>query len=508
MKLTILCLTLAFAFSSVSGTAVSAQDEPAPEPVSEQPAVENPAPSPEPSAPVAETPPPVQEPSPVVESSPQPVSEPAPAPNVEARPDQSPVSTEAAPPRRPADPPSADGSERGSRPARSERSGDDSAPRETPAAGRTDFDPTGTGQSGRSGRGTDRTPDGPPPRSDDRRDDGRRDDNRRDDGRRDRDQRAQLGISIGPGGVQVFRGNPGFGPGQPHPLRNSYYGWDRRRGYAPPWYQGRGWGLSIDTRPQVYVPSSPVIVTQPQVVPPTAPEQPDEPPVPTDEQLSGMPGIELRGLVLYAVDRLNEELDGLSTGSGWKSFLKTDELKRIVPPPAQAPLPPNPGESSASEMEPILPESARSRLAVILKSFERVQQNDDYRQISQLWGFQTTYVALRELLVPPVERLRKQLVLSIELLDEELQQFETHAQWASHLKLDAARRVASIEPGAMSPADRQQIQTVVSIFDTVAAESSYRMISDLLGFRLTQSGARAYAAQLKVPAPPAPLANP
>jgi hypothetical protein len=251
-----------------------------------------------------------------------------------------------------------------------------------------------------------------------------------------------------------------------------------------------------------------VIVTQPQSVQPAAPLPPEEPPVPTDEQLAGMPGIELRGLLLYAVNRLDEQLDVLSTGSSWKSFLKTDELRRAVPPPTLAPPPPDSSAAPLAEAEPLLPESVRRQMAEFLKRSDTVKQNPEFRQISQLWGFQTTHVVLRELLVPPIQRLRKQLALSVELLEQDLEQFETSSRWAGHLKLNDVKRIAAVRADGISPADRKQLQAIVSVFDSVAAEPSYRMISDLLGFRLTQYGARSYLAQLKVTAPPAPPAPP
>jgi hypothetical protein len=247
-----------------------------------------------------------------------------------------------------------------------------------------------------------------------------------------------------------------------------------------------------------------VIVTQPQSIQPAAPLPPEEPPIPTDEQLAGMPGVELQGLLFFAVDRLDEQLDGLSTGSGWKAFLKTDELRRAIPPPTLAPPPPESGEGPSTTAESLMPEPARRQLADILKTYEKVQQNSEYRQISKLWGFQTTRLVLRELLVPPIQRLRRQLSLSSEFLEQELEQFETSSSWAKHLKLDEAKRIAAVRTEEISATDLKSLQAIVSVFDSVAAEPSYRMISDLLGFRLAQYGARSYLAQLKVPAPPAP----
>lgn len=507
MKSIIHKLTLASVFAAASTAGTFAQDEPAAEPAQSPPPVENPAP-------VVESPPPAAEPpAPAVESPPPaaepPAESPAPQP-AETSPPPAAVPLEPAEvsrPGRPTEAPPTEGGQRGQgapqgdRPTRGEsvppagRNGDGG----TPNVDGTAPGPATVAQSGRSGsgRGQDRPSGGSPQRDDGRRDSGQ--------------QRSQLGISIGPGGVQVFRGNPGIGPGFGGPSRNYY---DRDRGYRPgngypsQFYQNRGWGIAIDTRPQVVVPSRPIIVTQPQSAQPVAPQLPEEPPVPTGEQLAGMPGVELRGLLFFAVDRLDEQLDGLSTGNGWKSFLKTDELRKAVPPPTLAPLPPESEAAAPTEVEPLMPDPVRRRLSEILATYERVQQNPEYRQINQLWGFQTVHLVLRELLVPPIQRLRKQLVLSVELLEEDLQQFETSSRWRSHLKLDDARRIAAVRAEDISAADRKGLQSIISVFDSVAAEPSYRMISDLLGFRLTQYGARSYLAQLKVPAPPAPPAPP
>ena len=507
MKSIIHKLTLASLFAAASSVVAFAQDEPAAEPAqtppveSPPPVVESPPPAAEPPAPVVESPPPAAE-SPAsqpAETSPPPAAAVSPEP------------AETSQPARPADSPPAGNNQRGDRPTR-ENSAPDAGRDEnrgTPKVGEAAPAAGDVAQSGRPGRGP--GPDRPSPGGSPQRDDGRRDSGQRDDGRRDSGQRSQLGISIGPGGVQVFRGNPGNGFGFGGSSRN-YNGLSRGYGpgygYSSPFYQNRGWGIAIDTRPQVIVPSGTVIVTQPQSLQPTTPQPPEEPPVPTADQLAGMPGVELRGLLLFAVDRLDEQLDGLSTGNGWKSFLKTDDLRQAVPPPTLAPLPPESGTVAPSDVQPLMPESVRLRLAGILKTYERVQQNSEYRQISQLWGFQTTHLVLRELLVPPTQRLQKQFTLSVELLEEELQQFETGSRWKSHLKLDDARRIASVRAEDISAADRKELQTIISVFDSVAAEPSYRMISDLLGFRLTQYGARSYLAQLKIPAPPAPPSKP
>jgi len=143
--------------------------------------------------------------------------------------------------------------------------------------------------------------------------------------------------------------------------------------------------------------------------------------------------------------------------------------------------------------------------------YDSVQQNDEYRKINQLWGFQTTHLVLREMLIPPVERLRKQLPLSTSLLKQDLQEIETGSGWVRHLKLADAERLGAVPSRDVSATERKQLQDMVAVFDSVAAEPSYRTISELPGFQWTHYVVRSYleAFNTKAPsAPPAPLATP
>lgn len=316
--------------------------------------------------------------------------------------------------------------------------------------------------------------------------------------------RSRLGISIGPGGVQVYRGPSGFGPGpgfrSPYP--NYFGGGSRGRYYGRGWpgygYYGNGWGIVIQTQPQVENRVRTVVVPQET-------DEPESMPVPTAAEAAAMAGVEVRGLLLFAVDRFKDELNGISTGDGWHDYLQVEELRRIVPAPPAAP--PAPGEEIPAD-PPITP-PVYQELTGILRRFDQTAANAEYRQISGMWGFQTIQVTLRELLVPPVERLHKQLKLSAEFLEADLQQIETGASWVSHLKTAELKRLATVRPQDFSPADRRQLEDVIITFDRVTADPAYRMISDLPGFRMASHVMRAYLAQLdptgpRTGAPPAP----
>ena len=217
-----------------------------------------------------------------------------------------------------------------------------------------------------------------------------------------------------------------------------------------------------------------------------------------------MPGAELRGFLLYAVDQLDDELGMIATGAGWQSHLRVEELRRLIPAPAAAPPAPGTAGSAADSLEPLLPESARRQLADTLERYDSAAKKPEYRIIANYWGFQSVRVGLRELLVPPIQRLRKQLGLVAELFEQELQQFETGTTWKTYLKVDDLKRIAAIPTADLSVEDRRRLELSAKAFDGVVAEPRYRMISDLLGFRLSLHVTRSYLSQLKLPAPIAP----
>lgn len=326
---------------------------------------------------------------------------------------------------------------------------------------------------------------------------------------RDDSRRSQLGISVGPGGIQVFRGDPRFVPGRRGPAPGGFYGRDPWRSGPQVWYPSRGWGIAIETRPPVVVQQpTPVIITQPQSVPaqpvasrPAVPQAPVDPPLPSEAELSALPGSELRAMLLYAVDRLDEELDGLSTGSGWKSYLQTGELRQLVPSPNVAPPPPG-TSATVPPAEPILGVEVRNQLASIHEKFGRTADNNDFRSISRLWGFRATHSILRELLVPPVHRQRKHLRLAVELLEQELGPFDTAATWTAYLKVEELKQM-SVGPGRdLSTTDRAKLKVALDAFDSASRNAAYRMITELIGFRQTQHLLRLLAPQAA--APPAP----
>jgi hypothetical protein len=100
------------------------------------------------------------------------------------------------------------------------------------------------------------------------------------------------------------------------------------------------------------------------------PAAPEMPPVPGEDELARLSNEQLRQLIQHATESLEQDLDGLGTGAGWKGHLATEELRRL---------------SQADE----LPPADRERLRAIAERFARTAQTPKYRSITGLWGFQT-----------------------------------------------------------------------------------------------------------------------
>ena len=225
------------------------------------------------------------------------------------------------------------------------------------------------------------------------------------------------------------------------------------------------------------------------------PPAPSEPPVPTAAEVAQMPIVELRGFLLFAVDRLEAELAELSTGADWMTHLQTADLKRLVPQPQQAPPPPSAvAAPKTAPSPPLVSPETRTQLGNILKKFDTIVRNPEYEMISSLWGFRAVHVALAEFLVPQVQRNRNQLVLAVDVLNRELDQFSVGSGWKEHLSLDQLRAIADTKATELKSSDIQDLKSILKTFDDVRAYPDYRTISELPGFKQTQYSLRVYMA--------------
>jgi hypothetical protein len=132
-------------------------------------------------------------------------------------------------------------------------------------------------------------------------------------------------------------------------------------------------------------------------------------------------------------------------------------------------------------------------LADALRRFDSVSRQPDYSMISELWGFRTVHVVLRELLVPPVDRSRNQLLQATDLLGQDLDGLSVGGGWKTYLKLGTLKSIAQKQTHEIGSDEIAELQSAVRLFEQVGGNSEYRMISELPGFRYTLFALRNYS---------------
>ncbi len=117
--------------------------------------------------------------------------------------------------------------------------------------------------------------------------------------------------------------------------------------------------------------------------------QPYPLPVPTDKELQKMSAGELCLLLRSASAEFDNVLTNLKNGAGWKRYLRIEELRQL--------------STHAKDVQ--LTNKSREAVDDVLRKFESTNANEEYRKITELSGFRTLHVTLRELAKP--ERLQQ-----------------------------------------------------------------------------------------------------
>lgn len=206
----------------------------------------------------------------------------------------------------------------------------------------------------------------------------------------------------------------------------------------------------------------------------------DAPPVPSSSQLARMPREDLIQLLQAGAEELNDELTDLSTGDGWARHLHLQSLSDL----------------SGSHTD--------SELAEITALFNSTAEKPEFEMIASLWGFRTVHGVLVELMVPPASRHRRQLEETTEWLSHSLSKLTTGKGWKEHLKLAALEETLSTagEEGSLSDAAiRDSLLAILTTFDRVRDDASFKVIADLPAFQVTHEIMASYCDLLKSAGP-------
>ncbi len=198
----------------------------------------------------------------------------------------------------------------------------------------------------------------------------------------------------------------------------------------------------------------------------------------------------LRRMLRSGAIRLEEELDRIPTGEGWKGYLRTTMLYEMA------------ADESNRPPDPEAVEALRDAL----RRYEATSATRQSRQIASLAGFGTVHAALRELVIPPLHRLRRQLAESARDLERALMRLDTGSEWVRYLQLPDeiffGESSADPRPPLPPSTDRTRQQGSLRLiealarFDTVSHDPDFRAIRELPAFKTTHDRLAMYVALL------------
>ena len=274
-----------------------------------------------------------------------------------------------------------------------------------------------------------------------------------------------------------------------NPQRDYDYDHDHHNHFGSPRGRGGYYGPGYLPAPYYVSPQyvQPIIV-QPQYVDPgvrivpradTAPPQPERLVVPTLDQFAEIPDPSQQDFLLHAINSLETDLNGMSTGESWKKHLQLSTIASLL----------DDKDNGTDSVR-------RERLGQIGSLFDTLDQDSKYRQVSELWGFDTLRVGLRAYSAPAEIRLRKQIGGAADALSYALNNVDTGEGWKKHLQLEFLTTM-SPATDANRAGRIQQTSDLLVRFDGVATDESFRVISSKPGFAEARDMLKKYVQALK-----------
>jgi hypothetical protein len=194
--------------------------------------------------------------------------------------------------------------------------------------------------------------------------------------------------------------------------------------------------------------------------------------IPSEAEVAQMSARQQRAYLRRALARLDEELDELSTGASWKTFLQTSDLGRAL--------------WSGPESEPLPDADTRVRLRTVAERFARVAQQPQFRAVGGLAGFQLVHAVLPEYATGEVERSQRSLRTASAALVDSLGRLNTGPGWKAHLQTDELHRLGR-QADPPQPADTEILRGIAEKFAKVAANPDYRQIAGAAGFAASRA---------------------
>ncbi len=227
--------------------------------------------------------------------------------------------------------------------------------------------------------------------------------------------------------------------------------------------------------PGYYVP--PAAATLPTAIVPTDT-------LPTANDLAQLDWASLAQSLREWTAQINTDLDQFSTGSDWKSHLKTSDMAALL--------------TTAGDAPPA--EDVRRQLQETLGRYHAARQTSEAQPVTSLTSFQLLEALLDEYVLPPDVRLRRQLFLAAGKLDRSLERFTTGSDWRHYLALSPGMALSQAnidEP--QSSQSMAELNKAKEQFDAASQSSDYRTITALPDFAITHQRLADYLRQAPTP---------
>ena len=201
----------------------------------------------------------------------------------------------------------------------------------------------------------------------------------------------------------------------------------------------------------------------------------EHPPIPTAGQVARLTDEQLRMMIAVSLDNYIKDLNGFTTGEGWKRHFKLAELK------AQVTASQNASPDAAT----------RTLVADISQKFEATGKDPTYEVITQPWSFQTLLVALKEYSLPVVQRQGHVLNAKAQTLKKSLDNTSTGAGWKAYLEINALDKLLG-EATIDKAESTKKLEKILERFDDVSQNPQYKAIAELQGFDVTRTALQQY----------------
>jgi hypothetical protein len=180
------------------------------------------------------------------------------------------------------------------------------------------------------------------------------------------------------------------------------------------------------------------------------------PAVPSVLDVREMTSRQQQKLLRRALADLDEELDSLPTGDGWKKFLQLDVL----------------GSSlwCGNDAEP--DDQSRKVLSLVESRFRQVHGDPQLQAIRDMRSFQSIHNLLSEFATDPIVKTQRRLQTSVATLDDSLSRLKDSAGWKKYLRTEELRRLAT-QSEQLELADQQRLREIMSVYDGVEKNPAY-----------------------------------